>query len=676
MKYLMVASFLCLFPVLDGQFAEPKFGKVEMADLSMVKYDKDTTAGALILFDCGNSKIILDNNQRFQVEFERHCQIKIFKNSAFDVADIKIRLYHSSDTKEELKNLEAVTYNLVDGKIVKSKLDNKKIYWSTEDKYVNVSFAFPDVREGSVIELTYNINSQLIYNLRGWNFQYHYPARWSQYTYEIPEYFSYRESSKGYLGFDVNTSRKTFASFGVPSEKVVGPSRAGLERTVTTTEYIKVDAKTTTLATKDAPAFIDEPNIDCDENYIQSLEFELSSVIIPGSFPKNYTETWESVNQRMLEDSDFGELLKVNRFISDTVEAICKGKSTGIEKATAIFDYVQKKVKWDGRYRIWSMNGLKKPFMDRVANSSEINLLLTLMLRTAGLTANPVLFSTRDNGVAISYYPTISKYNSVMSVVNIDGKKYLLDATNKYCPFGVLPANDINGQGRVVDNQTGDWVDLNSNETYTENKNYLLNIDPSGKITGSVTESREGYAGIQFRNDLSSEKTDDDYIKKLQENNKGLSVVKYSFADKYNNYKPVTDALDVEITDNAEIIGDKILINPLLFERIEKNRFTLEERKYPVNFNYPISEQYVFSYTLPEGYTVESMPQPVALSLPDNSVSISYDIRKSGNKIEVQYKRNINKMIFLPSEYKKLKNLYDQMVKKHSEEIILKKVVS
>jgi hypothetical protein len=67
------------------------------------------------------------------------------------------------------------------------------------------------------------------------------------------------------------------------------------------------------------------------------------------------------------------------------------------------------------------------------------------------------------------------------------------------------------------------------------------------------------------------------------------------------------------------------------------------------------------------------MPKSVSYRLPDNSVSISYALETSDNAIRILYRRNINKLVFLPTEYKDLKEIYDQMIKKHAEQIILKK---
>ena len=671
MKALSSFLFLFIFSLSSGQMVEPKFGKIEPSDLSMTRYENDTTADALMLFDYGTTKFILGPREQFQYVFERHFRIKIFKKSAFRFADFKISLYDGGTSKEKLTDLKAVTYNLIDGKVVKTKLDNDNIYEEEQTKYLIQKFAFPQVKEGSVIELSYSIVSDFLYNLRAWNFQYSIPALWSQYICEMPEYYIYRQTAKGYLPFYKATNETFETKYTIMDRGEL--SRSG--RSQSEQQEFKVNTLRQFYATKDVPAFISEPNIDCEDNYIQSIEYELSSINFPNQPSENYAKTWESVNEQMNDDEDFGRLMKVDGFIKDTVQTICKDKTSQLDKASSIYSYVQKRMKWNGLYKIWSTKGLKKPYSELAGNSSEINLLLTLMLKNAGLEANPVIFSTRDNGMAISALPTITKFNSVLSRLTIEGKIYLLDATNKFCPFGYLPANDINGQGRVVNSTGGDWVNLDTKVKYSEVKNYVLKIQPDGNLSGFIKETYDGYGGIAIRESLDQEKTTDDYIRKLQENTKGLIINGYLISEKDNISKPISDSLNVEITDRAEIIGDKILILPMLFETIERNGYTLEDRKYPVNYNFPISETYIFEYAIPEGYQVESLPKSAVLKLPDNSITVYYDLKTLGNKISIVYKRNINKILFLPEEYKALKELYNQVVRKHAESIILKKIV-
>lgn len=672
MKQLLIMPLLLLSQLVYGQFDEPKFGKIDEADLSMKAYDRDTTAEALYLFDNGVSRFVLSPDLSFQILFERHCQIKIFKESAFPVSEFTIRLYKSGGKRESMSELKAFTYNLNGGKVVKTKLERDNIFYSDADNYTEVKFAFPEVRVGSVLELTYSITSDFVYNFRGWTFQKSFPLRWSQYRYEIPEYYKYRQSSKGYMKFDVDKKEQGINNY---SYKVSGDdeNRFGY-KAASSVQSLKVITSKGILAIKDVPGFKEEPNVDCSDNYLQSIEFELSSIHFPNSNPVDYTQSWESVNKQMIEDEDFGLLLKPASFVKDTVAAICSNSKTELEKANAIYSWAVKRVKWDDSYHIWAMKGLKKPFTDRVGNSAELNLLLTMMLRSAGLNANPVLFSTRENGIALTYFPTITKYNSVLSAVSIDGKVYLLDAAGRNCPFGILPVNDINGNGRVVNETGGDWVKLDPLRKYEVSTTYKMNIDEEGRLTGKIAESHDGYAGVILRNRISSEKSESDFFKKLEERVKGLTINSFSVSMAKDINKPLVDTLDVEIADKAQSVGDKIMLNPLLFETIEKNPYTLEERKYPVDYNFPITEHYVFKYTLPEKFVAESLPKPATIKTPDGSILATYDIREEGRVITVVYSFEVNKMIFLPQDYKNIKSLYDQLVKKHAEQIIIKKI--
>jgi hypothetical protein len=675
MRTLLLVLCCCFFSSLYAQFKEPKFGSVGVAELSAKRYEKDTAAAALLLFDSGNTEFNLTNDRAFQFKFERHYCIRIYKKSAFDLATLKLPLYEGNSSKEKLTDFKAVTYNLVDGKVVKTKLDKDNIFQETSKNFVIMKCAFPDVKEGSVIECSYAITSDFLYNLRGWTFQHRYPALCSQYIVSIPEYFEYHISAKGYLPFDIRREEQGNTNFSLHFEaQDNGVNQFGQNSRIPGhNENLQARTKKYIFMMKDVPAFIQEPDIDCDDNYIQSIEFELSSIQYPNEVRKNYTENWESVNRKLNEDEDFGRLLSGGGFIRDTVESLCKRKESGYEKASSIYSYIQNNLKWNGRCSLYALRGLKKPFQEKAGSSSEINLLLTLMLRIAGLTANPVLFSTRSNGSSFMYSPTISKFNSVLAKLDLDDTTYLLDATNKYCPMGVLPSNNINGQGRVITSESGEWANLDATAKYQEFKSYILTLHSDGKLTGSINGKYDGYAGILYRQSLDQEKTLDDYFRKMQENRKGLSIINFNVTGRSEINSQLNDSLQVEINDAAEVIGDKILLHPLLFETVEKNKYTLEERKYPVNYNYPLAETYYFEYTLPEGYRVESLPASTLLRLPDNSINLSYSSQTLGNKIIIVYKRNINKILFTAEEYPNLKEMYNQIVKKHSEQIILKK---
>ena len=73
------------------------------------------------------------------------------------------------------------------------------------------------------------------------------------------------------------------------------------------------------------------------------------------------------------------------------------------------FNFLKSKVKWNGFYGKYTDKGVRKAYKDRVGNVAEINLILTSMLRFAGLNANPVLVSSRGNGIPI--FPTTNGFD-------------------------------------------------------------------------------------------------------------------------------------------------------------------------------------------------------------------------------------------------------------------------
>ena len=87
------------------------------------------------------------------------------------------------------------------------------------------------------------------------------------------------------------------------------------------------------------------------------------------------------------------------------------GISVQNERIAAVFNYVKSNVKWND-FKGYSCNdGVKKAYKDKVGNTAEINLMLTAMLRFAGFNANPVLVSTRDNGIA--FFPSVDRYGFI-----------------------------------------------------------------------------------------------------------------------------------------------------------------------------------------------------------------------------------------------------------------------
>jgi hypothetical protein len=92
-----------------------------------------------------------------------------------------------------------------------------------------------------------------------------------------------------------------------------------------------------------------------------------------------------------------------------------------------------------------------------------------------------------------------------------------------------------------------------------------------------------------------------------------------------------------------------------------------------VDLAYPYEELVSVSITLPEGYQVETLPQPTRLKWQDNAVRFDYLVNANGNIISVMCRTYVNRAIFTAQEYANLRDTFAKIVAKENEQIVLKK---
>lgn len=203
--YLLLTG-LTLITSLHFSYAQDKspvkYGKVTAEDFDLSKYTFDSSASAVIISDVGNSSFIGNDKGWFSLNFKRQQRIKIINKTGFEAASITIPLYFNGKAEEKLENLKAVTYNLENGKITETKLESSAVFKDKLSKNIVLrKFTFPAVKEGSIIEYSYNVESDFLDNLQHWTFQHDYPCIWSEYEVRIPQFFGYVFLNQGYKNF-------------------------------------------------------------------------------------------------------------------------------------------------------------------------------------------------------------------------------------------------------------------------------------------------------------------------------------------------------------------------------------------------------------------------------------------------------------------------------------------
>ncbi|MEO7990968.1 MAG: hypothetical protein ABI663_15580 [Chryseolinea sp.] len=654
MKHVLICIALCIsFSALSQDHGFP-FGKVTYRDLDIKKYDKDTAAVAVVLNEFGEAYI--DNSNDNNLLFEYHAKIKILKQSGVAQGDFEIPLQKSNGREEKIIRVEASSFNVENGSMKEMKLDTKNIFKEERSKFWNLQkFAIPNVRVGSVIEVKYILESPFIYNFRTWNFQSDIPKVSSEYWATIPGNYLYNISLKGFLELSTNESELVKDCF-------------------TPGGGMKADCSRSMWGIKDIPAFVEEEYMTASSNFISSINFELSEIDYFDGRKNKITKEWKDAEKDLKTENKFGIQIKRGKDIVDgTVDQLILGETDPLTKARKIYDFIRYWYRWNDVYGFYSEFGIKKAFDTKIGNVGDINLSLVAALNYAGLDVEPMLLSTRENGLVTELFPILSDFNYVVAKLNIGDKVYLLDATDDFVSFGLLPERCLNGKGRVFGSKESYWFDIKPTEKEKSLSVISLTLDQTGVMTGTIHYTYMGYKAASQRSKLSTFSSEKEFIDDLQKRMHSITIKGFEFQNVDNLTKPLVLKFDVVIEAFDDLNANSFLFNPFLIDRWEKNPFKSSERSYPVDFGAPLDQVLIFSLTFPENFEVDELPQKVALALPNNGGKYIYDVQQLGNRFTMNHSLQISKTIFTSTEYHYLKELFNHVIQVQQTDIVFKR---
>ena len=659
---------ITLFVVQQNYAQKIKFGKVSKQELEEKIYPLDSSANAAILYKKRRTFYEYSGDKGWELVTKVHERIKLYNKDGYDWATKIIKLY-TRGGKDEHVSIKAYTFNLIDNKVEKIKLKNSDVFKENINKYWNSKkFTMPNLTEGSVVEWEYTIRSPYYSNIDDMVFQYEIPLKYIDTKIKIPEYFVFKYLPSTYYPVKINKNSENRTLNFTYRE-----SGSELKNVLTTSHSAKVELSERIYSSieKNIPAIKDEPFTNNIDNYKSKTSFELTAYVPKNGLHKYFNNDWGDVTKTIYKSANFGGQLEKTSHFKNDLQATVNTTAPLNEKIATIFQFVKSKIKWDGYYGKYTSKGVKKAYKDGVGNVAEINLTLVAMLREAGVNANPILISTRANGIPL--FPTSEGFNYVIAGVEINNNVILLDATEKYSLPNVLPLRDLNWQGRIVrKNESSNAVSLLPKKHTKENCFLNAKIDNDGNIAGVERIIYNNLQALQVRNKY-NQVAENDIAATLEKNNDGIEIGQLKITNKNNIGKSLVYQFDFETDNQVEIIGDKMYFSPLLFLAENENPFKLEDRKFPVDFGSPWEDKYTVSIEIPEGYTVESKPENVAYTLPEGIGSYKFVVVEKGNKLQVLSDIKINLPIISPLYYPALKEFYKEMVDKQLEKVVLTK---
>jgi hypothetical protein len=669
MKKNILILLLALY--ITSTYAQ-KFGQIKRDEIEQIEHPSEPDAKAAILKQHGRTYFEYNKNEgRFELITEVYKKIKIYDESASDLADISVRYYHNKGMKEKVSGIKAVSYNYENNKPKKSELSSKDVYTEeTSENWSTKKFAIPNVKKGTVLEYRYKLRSPFVYEIPKWQNQYDIPCDYSEVIIEIPEYFNYNTRTTGGVGINIDTRIK--------SDRIVfqgsftSASSASNQQKRTAPQTVTYDTNISTYSASNIPSLKDEDFVYHMNTYRSSIVFELLYTKFPSSTVEYYSSSWNSIAENLQDNSSFGKLLdKKIKSTNQLVESV-KDKSPE-EKLSIIYNDIKSRIEWNETFSIYASQSLNDTYEKQSGSIADINLLLINTLRKAGITAQPILTKHVYSGLLNQLYPTVSDLNYVMALVLVGEKAIFIDASDSSTDLGYLPTRATNLHGVLIIQNTGEIVEItNPNK---DERAYVMKLDIDDELNCTISENAKysHNASKMLERYSPSSKTEEELIEAFEENKEGIFTESLTIENKTKTFPNYTLATTYESENILEAIGDKLFLDCTGNKGYKTNPFIEENRSYPVFFKNKIQETIVYSISIPEGYELLETPENLNLSMPNGLGTFSFTSNTMKDKVAINSIFKLKTTFLGPEMYGSIKTFFDSIAAKHKEKIVLVK---
>ena len=625
-----------------------RWGKVSKEEVEMTEYQLDTAATALILFEKKHVTVDFNSTGDIGQTIDVHKRIKILKEDGIDWGDFVIMRYLSSTARESVLGIEVVTYNMENGKVVTTKMSKDFIYEEEySSNYHKMSFYAQDVKVGSVIEVKYKITSDIYWTIDDIYFQKTIPVNMSEVEVRVPGMFTFNKKLRG--------------SHHVDYETDIEP------RSIGAYQYeMGVDK----FRTVDVPAFKYEPYIYYHDQFFLAASYDIRSLNIPGSMTQEYGVTWGDVDVSY-RDSDIMTRFRSHCHFKDQVDALPKDATDDPARIASAVTLVKDNVVWNERYRV-TPEPLAQVVKARSGSNADINCLIAGCLREMGYTVDMVFVKFRTSGHLLDFQPERFPFDTfILKVTGEDGSEYFLDGGSNHAYINVLPPDFLVPNARMIKySGTGHWVDLTKLSRNSTVQTISATLTDDMRLQGSYVAKYTGVRSYAAKENYADYADEDAYISDI-ESDYGVEIDEAAFKEA----KDYSASTSVEFTfyKDLDTAGDYIYVNPFLERFHSADSFQSIDREYPLDFPSAYAITYLFTFTIPEGYVVDQLPENKSFRFDPIGSNVRCISAVRGNTVQVSYSFTLGKMFCEVAHYKDLRTYWQYLAEIYDSVLVLKK---
>ena len=657
-RLTLLGVMLCLATVAWAQTLEPnlKWGKPTDAELNMTTYAPDPEAEAVVL--CSQTVLRYDlSSGSFKLNTNTKKRIKILKEEGKDHANGGISYMfngHRSGQCEILTKLKATAFNMVDGKLVKTKMEGDMVNNEDVSKTMRLTkFTVPQVTVGTVIEVEYEIESDFFSHIDDWRAQEDIPVMYTSFDVTVPEYFDFSVDERGSYPLekkieDTNMSISAGAGLGM----------------------LQCGGKRYQFFGRNLPALRQKKLLYAPQSYGERVSMELRAIMIPGRMTKHFSSDWDDVDKQLLDDDDFGGRLGKNPLKTEMQEAGVADIADPVERIMAIYRLLKDRVKWNDHYTLYAESA-GKVLKERSGSNASINFILINMLKDAGFEAYPAVMRSRDNGF-LTIRATVKEFNTFVVAVKVGDKLSYLDGSIEDGWLDVLPDNLLVDRARIVSkDKPAEWVDLRGVSESKSRSMVKGQLQADGTLQADIQTKYTGLEAASLRHDFRTATDSATFVSELAQE---LNCEIESLALTHHHGLGPDVERNMHVTKQYDAAGDIIYLNPWVLNVMSENPLTEEERTLPIEFPYIYTENLASVITLPEGYVVEELPKSLMIKSEDGKLSCVIASTSDGSTLSSRCQIQVGRLFFTPKEYPFVKSFLDEVYKRLQDVIVIKKV--
>ncbi|MCK8524314.1 hypothetical protein M0D21_22235 [Aquimarina sp. D1M17] len=384
---------------------------------------------------------------------------------------------------------------------------------------------------------------------------------------------------------------------------------------------------------------------------------------------KNTNDLYNWYHSLVLQMNDETDTIK------EKTLSIIKDCNTDEDKIKAIYYWVQDNIRYiafeDG-IAGFKPDEAQNVYRKKYGDCKGMANLTKQMLKIAGFDARLTWIGTKH--IAYDYsLPTIAVDNHMICTI-IDGdKKYYLDSTEKYNPFG-YSAERIQNRQVLIEDGDNFILDKIPQQNSTENLetfvgNYTIDDE---QLIGNVSRSYEGQSKSYFLYNINNLKTDkrdqaiDWYIRR---DDKNVILENVNITNTTNRDEDLSLTYIINQKNAVSAFDNELYIDLDYYK--EYKGLDLDKRTVDYILPYKIFEKTKINLEVPKGYKIKELPENLVVKNDDFEISFNY--KKNNNKIEYEKIIQFKNAKISSSHLDSWKKFHANLKNQYQKQIILSK---